>query len=226
VSQKPIRPRPVRIESSYHRYLLSESAPPFIAEVSRHYSQETLMRLAVAGNRVTRRAATLALGFLGDYSANEVMAGRLKDPDRAVRLLAEHGLREIWFRAGNQHQYQALKVLVRLNDNGQYHEAVDRAIDLLRDAPKLAEAWNQRAIAEFSLCDYEESVRSCQKALQLNVYHYNAAMGLGHGSLQLEDPVLALDAFRLALEINPNLECVRSQIRQLERAMDRERLDD
>ena len=90
----------------------------------------------------------------------------------------------------------------------------------------LAEAWNQQAIAEFSLFEYEESALNCQRALEINPYHYNAAMGLGHCYLQMDQPILALEAFRGALKTNPNLECVRSQIRQLERSMGRERLDD
>lgn len=220
------RQRSVRLEQYYHRYLQTERSADFIAAVSSHYSNETLKRLASKGNRVIRRAAVLALGFLGCYDANDVVGQALRDRDRAVRLLAEHGLRQIWFRAGNAHQYQALNSLVRLNDNGHYHEVIERSREILAEAPLLAEAWNQQAIAEFSLFEYEESALNCQRALEINPYHYNAAMGLGHCYLQMDQPILALEAFKDALRINPNLECVRSQIRQLERSIDRERLDD
>lgn len=220
------RQRSTRLEQFYHKYLQNERSADFIAAVSEHYSNETLKRLAVAGNRVVRRAAVLALGFLGNYDANEVVGRALRDRDRAVRLLAEHGLRQIWFRAGNDHHYQALNALVRLNDNGHFYEAIEQCRELLAEAPLLAEAWNQRAIAEFSLFDYEESALNCQRVLEINPYHFNAAMGLGHCYLQMDQPILALEAFKDALRINPNLECVRSQIRQLERSMGRERLDD
>ncbi len=226
MSDKARRPKPTRLERSYLSYLQSERAADFIANVASHYTCETLKRLAAAGDRVIRRAAMLALGFLGGYDANEVMGNGLRDRDRAVRLLAEHGLRQIWFRAGNTYQYHELQRLVRLNDNGLYHEVVELSEPLLAQAPQLAEAWNQRAIAEFSLFDYEESATHCQRALDINPYHYNAAMGLGHCYLQMDQGALALEAFREALRINPNLECVRSQIRQLERSLDRERLDD
>lgn len=220
------RQHSIRLEQFYHHYLQNERAADFVASVADNYSNETLKRLAAAGNRVIRRAAVLALGFLGNYDANEVVGQALRDRDRAVRLLAEHGLRQIWFRAGNGHQYQALNALVRLNDNGHYHEVIDQSRKFLAEAPLLAEVWNQRAIAEFSLFDYEESALSCQRALEINPYHFNAAMGLGHCYLQMDQTVLALEAFRIALRINPSLECVRSQIRQLERSMGRERLDD
>jgi len=226
VSKNPLRQRPVRLEKYYHQYLQDERAADFIAAVAQDYSMETLKRLAQVGKRGIRRAAMLALGFLGDYDANEVMGAGLRDRDRAVRLLAEHGLRQIWFRAGNPQQYQTLNQLVRLNDNGLYHEVLSLAAPLLDQAPTLAEAWNQRAIAQFSLFEFEDSVLDCQRALEINRFHFNAAMGLGHCQMQLEQPELALDAFRRALRINPNLECVRSQIRQLERSVNRERLDD
>lgn len=215
-----------RLERLYCKYLQHENSADFVAGVSQHYSNETLKRLASGGSRVVRRAAVLALGFLGNYDANEVVGRALRDRDRAVRLLAEHGLRQIWFRAGNPAQYRVLLALVRLNDNGHYHEAIDLARELLCEAPLLAEAWNQRAIADFSLFDYEESALNCQRAIDINPYHYNAAMGQGHCYLQMDQPILALEAFRDALRINPNLECVRSQIRQLERSIDHERLDD
>jgi tetratricopeptide (TPR) repeat protein len=220
------RQRSIRLEQFYHRYLQNERSADFIASVAGHYSNSTLQRLAAAGNRVVRRAAILALGFLGNYDANEVMGQALRDRDRAVRLLAEHGLRQVWFRAGNSPQYRALHTLVRLNDNGHYHEVIEQSREILAEAPDLAEAWNQRAIAEFSLFDYEESALSCQRALEINPFHYNAAMGLGHCYLQMDQPILALQAFKDAVRINPNLECVRSQIRQLERSIGRERLDD
>gem|GEM_PF-3356308 len=145
---------------------------------------------------------------------------------RRWRLPQSTVRQQIWFRAGNAHQYQALNSLVRLNDNGHYHEVIERSREILAEAPLLAEAWNQQAIAEFSLFEYEESALNCQRALEINPYHYNAAMGLGHCYLQMDQPILALEAFRGALKTNPNLECVRSQIRQLERSMGRERLDD
>ncbi len=225
MSKKPPQ-RPVKLEYFYHQYLQNECAADFIASVAERYSQATLIRLAVAGNRVLRRAATLALGFLGDYGANDVLGRALRDRDRAVRLLAEHGLRQVGFRAGNSQQFQLMNRLVRLNDNGQYHEVLSLTGPLLEQAPLLAEAWNQRAIAEFSVLDYEDSALHCQRALEINPYHFNAATGLGHCHLQLDQPELALEAFKTALRINPSLDCVRSQIRQIERTLNRERLDE
>ncbi len=209
--------RHASLEKLYTQYLQDEHSANFIATVSSRYTIGALERLAAYGQRVSRRAAVLALSFLADYSSNAVLGRLLHDKDRAVRLLAEHGLRQVWFRAGNQVQFRQLHQLVRLNDNGQYHETVELANEMIDSAPGLAEAWNQRAIAWYGLLEFEDSAMDCHQALEINPYHFNAAMGMGHCYLQLEDPDAALDCFRRALSLNPSLENVRIQVRQLER---------
>ena len=57
----------------YQQYLTDESSADFIQAVSRNYGLGTLERLAQTGGRLTRRASILAIGFIGDFSANEVM---------------------------------------------------------------------------------------------------------------------------------------------------------
>jgi len=214
------------LEALYQLYLKNENSASFIRSVADHYTIGTLERLTAFGKRGGRRAAALALGFLGDYQSNAVLGRALHDKDRAVRLLAEHGLRQLWFRAGNSEQFLALHQLVRLNDNGQYHEVIQQSTQLIHKAPLLAEAWNQRAIAQYGMFEFEDSSMDCHQALEINPYHFNAAMGMGHCYLQLEDLELALDCFRRALSLNPSLENVRLQIRQLEKAVGKDRTEE
>lgn len=218
--------RHASLEKLYQQYLNDENSANFVSAVASRYTIGTLERLAAYGPRVSRRAAVLALSFLGDYSSNAVLGRLLHDKDRAVRLLAEHGLRQVWFRAGNPGQYHDLQKLVRLNDNGQYEEAVELATRMIDQSPGLAEAWNQRAIAWYGLLEFEDSAMDCHQALEINPYHFNAAMGMGHCYLQLEDAEAALDCFRRALSLNPSLENVRIQVRQLERTAGQDWQDD
>lgn len=224
--QPESKQRPASLDKLYQQYLNDEHSANFIAAVSSQYTIGALERLAAFGQRVSRRAAVLALSFLADYSSNAVLGRLLHDKDRAVRLLAEHGLRQVWFRAGNQKQFYQLQKLVRLNDNGQYEETIELANEMIEAAPGLAEAWNQRAIAWYGLLEFEDSAMDCHQALEINPYHFNAAMGMGHCYLQLEDPEAALDCFRRALSLNPSLENVRIQVRQLEKTGGQDWLDD
>ena len=94
-----------------------------------------------------RRAAILAVGFMGDFSHSHILGRALSDRDRGVRLLADSGIRQLWRRDGSPRQQERLARICRLNNNEQYRDALREACDLLEDAPFFAEAWNQRAVA-------------------------------------------------------------------------------
>ena len=182
--------RTPRLLSLYEQYLDSQDTLAFVGKVSQSYTQGTLQRLAESSEDCrVRRAAVLALGFLGDYEANGTMGRALQDSDRTVRLLAENGIRNVWLRIGSESQRQQLALLVRLNAAQRYDEAIKRASELIRQAPWLAEAWNQRAIAEFALGRHEDAARDCHQTLEINPYHFAAAAGLGQAYLHLNSPL-------------------------------------
>jgi tetratricopeptide (TPR) repeat protein len=204
----------------YRQYLDHQDSAGFISKVAQCYTPGTLQRLAQNCDRQVRRAAVLALGFVGDYTVNHTVGRALLDDDRTVRMLAENGIRALWTRAGNQHQRQELENIFRLNAARQYKEAVRRASELIDEAPWFAEAWHQRAIARFNLSQFVESIRDCHQALEINPYHFLAATGMGQAYLQLENYVSALESFRRALRLNPNLEGVRVHVVRLTRMVE------
>ncbi len=212
------QPRTPLLTELYRQFLAGQSTADFIQQISDCYNLGTLERLASAGSRESRRAAILALGLVGDYSSNAVAGRALVDADRGVRSIAENTITTLWRRAGNDSQRQRLGLLVRLNSAQQFHDCIRRARDLIADAPEIAEAWNQRAIAYYSLAQYRESIDDCRQALEINAYHYGAASGMGQCHLQLGDFDAALECFRRALKLNPNLEGVRASVAYLERS--------
>jgi tetratricopeptide (TPR) repeat protein len=167
-----------------------------------------------------RRAGALALGYLGDYGANSTLGGALCDSDRGVRLLAENAIRSVWVRAGTEAQRREINAIIALNTTKHYQEAQQRASSFVVQAPWFAEGWNQRAIANYCLERYEESIRDCNQALELNPYHFGAAAGMGQCYLKLGGQSLALEAFRRALKLNPNLDGVRANVVYLERLLE------
>jgi tetratricopeptide (TPR) repeat protein len=213
-------PRRPDLERLYHRYLETENTAAFIQSVSQGYLLSTLERLASGGRHVTRRAAIMALGFLGEYAQSRTLGRALHDRDRGVRLLADNGIRQLWRRDGNTSQQQTLTRIIRLNNNEQYAEAVREAGALIDDAPWFAEAWNQRAIGFFARRKFEDAANDCHQTMELNAYHFGAAVGMAHCYLQLDEPFAALENFRRALRMNPDLEDVRGQIESLQRALE------
>jgi tetratricopeptide (TPR) repeat protein len=208
------------LDAFYQRYLTDETSARFVAEVSEHYTLATLARLAAGGSRTTRRAAVLSIGFLGSFADNALLGRALHDRDRVVRLLAENSIRELWYRDGSELQQHQLQAIIRLNNSRRFDQAAGDATCLIREADGFAEAWNQRAIALYQMERFSESVRDCQEAMRRNPYHFPAAVGMGHCFLELFDAVAALECFRTALSVNPDMENVRAQVGYLQRTLE------
>lgn len=204
----------------YEQFLADEDAAAFVHRVGRRYNAATLQRLVRFGSRLDRRAGVLALGYLANYDANTTLGRALNDPDRGVRLLAENAIRSVWVRAGNDQQRRQINAIIALNTAAHYEEAYDRATAFVDQAPWFAEAWNQRAIAGYCTERYEQSIQDCHQALELNPYHFGAAAGMGQCYLKLGGQSLALEAFRRALKLNPNLEGVRANVTYLQRLLE------
>jgi tetratricopeptide (TPR) repeat protein len=211
--------RTALLNNLYREYLLGQQTADFVKRVTERYTVGTLERLANSNRRETRRAAILALGLVADYDSNAVLGRALVDEDRGVRTLAENGIVSLWRRMGCESHRQQLAGLVRLNSSQKYREAVDKATELIAAAPWLPEAWNQRAIAYYGLNRFPESIRDCHEALELNPYHFAAASGMGQCYVQMGEYPHALECFRRALKLNPNLEGVRASVKYLERSL-------
>ena len=54
----------------YQQYLVDQDTAAFVHRTAGRYSTATLARLAEVGDRMVRRAAVLALGYLADYESN------------------------------------------------------------------------------------------------------------------------------------------------------------
>lgn len=212
--------RQPHLATLYADYLTHQDAAQFRAGVAGRYSSGTLERLAEHASAQIRRGAVTALGLLADYASNAVLGRALLDKDRTVRLLADNAIRCVWMRIGEPAHEQTLEVLVRLNAARRFDDAIRRATRLIDDSVWIAEAWNQRAIAYFSLGQYPESIRDCHQVLEINPYHFGAAAGMGQAYLRLGNHVSALECFRRALRLNPDLEGVRVQAERLARLVE------
>jgi tetratricopeptide (TPR) repeat protein len=213
------RTRTPLLHAIYHQYLVDQNAEAFGASVAQRYAIGTLERLVSIGDRMPRRAATLAIGLLGDYGSNAALGRALLDHDRGVRMLAENGIRFLWCRDGTLAQQKHLETVIALNAARRFQEAIDAATPLLQQAPGLAESWNQRGLALFSIRRFAQSISDCNQALEINPYHFGAATGMGQSHLQLNDHSSALECFRRALKLNPNLEGVRAHVLYLQRTL-------
>jgi tetratricopeptide (TPR) repeat protein len=198
---------------------LQEALETYKEEVTSRYTEGTLQRVTTSPNGEARRAAVLALGLLGTMACNKSVAQRLHDEDSQVRQLASDALWAIWFRADTEDNNRELQRIMRLRDP---EKALEAYADLIKKAPKFAEAYNQRAILYFRMREYQKSVQDCETVVRLNPQHFGAQAGLGQCYMKLRKSRNALKAFRAALRINPNMEGVEDTIRTLEDALGEE----
>ena len=208
-------PRQPRLLTFYQDYLERPDCSAFSSRVGDFYMAGALQRLASHPRCEVRRAAVLALGCLADYESNATLGAALLDEDRTVRILAENSIRQVWTRAAGEQDRVQLETVIRLNAARQFEKVVRVASDLIKRVPAFAEAWNQRAYAHHALGHYDDSVRDCHAALEINPYHFIAALGMGRAYLELGNRVSALESFRRALRLNPDLEGVRAQADRL-----------
>jgi tetratricopeptide (TPR) repeat protein len=215
---EPAIRRPILAEL-YEQFLADRDQAAFVHRVAGRYSTSTLERLIMHSSRWIRRGSVLALGSIADFSSNAVLGHALVDIDRGVRILAETSIRAVWCRDGNWNQQQQLARIIGLNASEKHDAARTSATRLIDENSRLAEAWNQRAIANFAVQRYLESISDCRRALDLNPFHFGAAAGLGQCHLQIGDQQAALDSFRHALKINPSMEGVRANVIYLQKLL-------
>jgi tetratricopeptide (TPR) repeat protein len=172
-----------------------------------------------------RRQAALALGATGRMADAPVLVHALRDPDPAVRAIAEASLWQVWMRSGDEATDRALSEGVELLEIRQFERAVAVFTRVVERRPDFAEGWNKRATAYYLLGEYRRSLADCEEVIRRNPYHFGALSGTGMNYLELDEPARALEAFERALAVNPNLEQVEQATHVLRRRLQQQRRD-
>ncbi len=85
----------------------------------------------------------------------------------------------------------------------------------LQAKPDYAEGWNKRATLFFLRGDYPSAMSAIRETLRYEPRHYGAWAGLGRILQQTGDDRRALDAYRRALAIHPQLEGLKGEVDDL-----------
>jgi tetratricopeptide (TPR) repeat protein len=186
----------------------------FRRQLQSSYTEGSLQRLLTHDDPETRRAAILGVGLVGTMESNAALARALHDEDPSAARMAGDALWQLWFRGGTDDQNAELQRVLHLPDFLQILAGLD---DLVREAPRFAELYNQRAILYFRRGEFSRAIADCERTLELNPFHFGAQSGMGQCYLKLRRPRAALRAFRLALQTNPTLTHLSDTIETLER---------
>jgi tetratricopeptide (TPR) repeat protein len=181
------------------------------------YSKNDLIDYLQNDDLLIGRAAATALGLIGGMDVVPALVDSLKNDDIPTCFNSEIALWNIWSRSGDESVDKMLNAgIISLKDKDIF-EAVEQFTSVIEAAPDFAEGYNQRAIAYFMLEDWENSLKDCKHAIKLNPYHFGAFAGMGHVYLRLGKIDAAVDAYKQALIINPNLVSIAESIMQLRR---------
>ena len=195
----------------------SAADPP--ATMSRAEALEVLKR----DDPELRRHAALWLGNIGRMEDVPVLLAALRDDDELVRAVSEQSIWSIWSRSGDAKIDALMRQGTQEMQAGQLKQAIATFTRVIKAKPAFAEGWNKRATVYWMLGDYTASLKDCDEVVKRNPYHFGALAGYGQIWFQLGEPEKALDYFRRALALNPNMQGVALNIEGLEEILAQKR---
>jgi tetratricopeptide (TPR) repeat protein len=186
-----------------------------LAMLKSRWTADQIVALLCGKHCDARKVAALSLALVGCQQCLPPLAQQLKDPDPMVNQMAEHAIWSIWFRGGtdeaNHHVCRGAKAI----DRGDYDHAIEHFNQALQINPKFAEAYNQRALAEYLLERFEDSIKDCRKTVELMPIHFGAWAGMGHCHAHAGKLACAVECYQRALAINPHMCQIRETIDEL-----------
>jgi tetratricopeptide (TPR) repeat protein len=193
----------------------ADSAP----DLSRDQARQSLTGMDVQ----VRRQAAARLGEIGAMADTPALRRALRDADADTREHAEKAMWRIWERSGNRQVDRLYQDGVEQMKSGDLHKGIATFTRIVGLKPGFAEGWNKRATLYFMAGEYRKSLDDCAQVIKRNPYHFGALAGYGQIYLRLEDYARALDYFRRAIEVNPNMDSVKLNILLLEQLIEQRR---
>ena len=155
-----------------------------------------------------------AIGLMVD--ADRVIE-RLGDSDPRIRNSAAAAVWQIWGRSGDPAIDKLFARGLKQMQSAALGDALATFNEVVRRKPSFAEGWNKRATIYFLLGENEKSLKDCEEVFRRNPKHFGALAGAGQIHLQLGNMRSALEFFRRAVKVNPDLEGPAQMIPLLER---------
>jgi len=181
--------------------------------------------LAALENPVTERRAE-AVVWIANHGRPEdqaLLLKRLRDDSPFVRGFAEQGLWLLWSRSGDAELDRLMASGVEQMQAGRYRESAATFSEVIRRRPEFAEGWNKRATVHYLAGDYRRSLADCDEVMKRNAQHFGALSGYGQIYFQLEQYDKAIEYWRRALEVNPNMLGVELNIKGAEELLRQKR---
>jgi len=170
-----------------------------------------------------RAEAVVWIANYGSMDDQPLLLKRLLDESPFVRGFAEQGLWLLWSRSGDPEIDRIMARGVDEMQAARYREAVATFSEVIRRRPDFAEGWNKRATVHFLAGEDRKSLADCEQVVKRNPAHFGALSGFGQIYHRLEQYDKALEYWRRALAVNPNMIGVELNIKRTEELARRKR---
>lgn len=165
---------------------------------------------------VERGRGVVLLAREGRMADVPALIAVLRDPNTELRGLAEQAIWVVWSRSGDAQVDQLFERGIDEMNDGRVKESIATFTRIIELKPDFAEGWNKRATIYFVAGDFDSSLKDCAEVLKRNPVHFGALAGCGQIYAQTGEYEKALDYFKRALAVNPNLQGVEFNARLLE----------
>jgi tetratricopeptide (TPR) repeat protein len=186
-------------------------------------NREEALKAMTARDPTKRAEAIVWIAEHGRASDDAALRLRLKDDHPFVRRYAEQALWILWSRSGDE-AIDALmeKGAVEMQAQ-QFKAAIATFSEVIRRKPAFAEGWNKRATVLFLAGELRRSLADCDEVMKRNPNHFGALAGYGQIYFQLEQYEKAIEYWKRALRVNPNMEGVEMGIKNAEEMLEERR---
>jgi tetratricopeptide (TPR) repeat protein len=131
-------------------------------------------------------------------------------------LAIEEQIVAIWLDSGDAKIDQQMEWAVAAMDANAWELALQYLDSIVLNKPDYVEGWNKRATLYFFIGRYDDSLSDIARTLALEPRHFGAIAGMGMIMEALGQDQKALDAYKQALAIDPQLTQIQLEIFLLE----------
>jgi len=153
----------------------------------------------------------------GDRTRNlDFLFGALKAaPDADSAKLVEGRIWALWLASGSDTANLLMSRVKAATDTNELDLALQLLDSVVKLKPDYVEAWNRRATIHYMRKEFGESLDDIRQVLSREPRHFGAMSGLGMILQEFGEDKQALDVFRRALEIHPNLQRIPDLVKSL-----------
>ena len=151
---------------------------------------------------------------------DQLLARLAKAPDRRAARTIERELRARWSHSDSPSADLLLKRADQAIEAHDPETAREIAEKLTQIAPNFAEGWHRLATLAAEKDDYQDAIDALRRVLALQPRHFIAMAELGQILEEFDDKNRALEAYRMAKEIDPFIDGLDDRIRQLSKEVE------